>query len=438
MKKLFHLLMILLGAASSSPAQSLAPAQPVPKDIWGHWVVTSQPAATTIWCWGEAEPKKLIGTELAYSAQSFRWKNVRAEDPTATTRTLTAQQFHDENSGGGSKSAQVTLAQLGIKTDRVLEITISHPDASITGASTEIPGDTVLNKDKNTIIFPFAIYTSKPNVTPPFTNDLLGEFMSTQSHGDLDGKVALITGGTTGIGRDTAILFAKNGAKVVVSGRREAEGNETINLVRAAGGDGLFGKSDVSKSSDVQSLIQKTVETFGRLDLAFNNAGIEGQWKPIIEQSEQDWDSVININLKGIWLCLKYEILQMLKQGSPGAIVNMSSVAGLMGSAGAAIYVASKHGVIGLTRNAALECASKNIRVNAVCPAVVETAMADRAFADPQVSKRVLAMHPLGRFGKPSEIAEAVLWLCSDKSSFMTGHYITLDGGMLAGPNPNG
>ena len=254
---------------------------------------------------------------------------------------------------------------------------------------------------------------------------------------DLQNKIALITGGTTGIGRDTAVLFAKNGAKIVVSGRRETEGNEAIALVRAAGGDGLFVKSDVSKAADVQSLIAKTVETFGRIDIAFNNAGIEGQWKPIIEQSEEDWDSVIDINLKGTWLCLKYEIQQMLTQGSGGAIVNMSSVAGLMGSAGAAIYVASKHGVIGLTRNAALECAAKGIRVNAVCPAVIETAMADRAFADPQVSKRVLAMHPLGRFGKPMEIAEAVLWLCSNKSSFMTGHYIVLDGGMRAGPNPN-
>ena len=254
---------------------------------------------------------------------------------------------------------------------------------------------------------------------------------------ELQNKVALITGGTTGIGRDTAVLFAKNGAKVVISGRRETEGNEAIALVRAAGGDGLFVKSDVSKSSDVQSLIAKTVEKFGRLDIAFNNAGIEGQWKPIIEQSEEDWDSVIDINLKGTWLCLKYEMQQMLTEGNGGAIVNMSSVAGLMGSAGAAIYVASKHGVIGLTRNAALECAAKGIRVNAVCPAVIETAMADRAFADPQVSKRVLAMHPLGRFGKPTEIAEAVLWLCSDKSSFMTGHYIVLDGGMRAGPNPN-
>jgi NAD(P)-dependent dehydrogenase (short-subunit alcohol dehydrogenase family) len=254
---------------------------------------------------------------------------------------------------------------------------------------------------------------------------------------ELQNKIALVTGGTTGIGRETAVLFAKHGAKVVISGRREVEGNETIALVRAAGGDGLFVKSDVSKSADVRSLVQKTVEKFGRIDLLFNNAGVEGQWKPITEQTEEDWNSVIDINLKGTWLCLKFVIQHMLKQGTGGAIVNMSSVAGLMGAAGAAIYVASKHGVIGLTRTAALEYATKGIRVNAVCPAVIETAMADRAFGDPEVSKRVLAQHPIGRFGKPIEIAEAVLWLCSDKSSFMTGHYISLDGGMLAGPNPN-
>jgi hypothetical protein len=154
MKKLFYLLMILLGVASSSPARSLAPAQPgpMPKDTWGHWVVTRQPAVTTIACWGEAEGKKLIGTELAYPAQSFRWKNIRTKNPTGTT-TLTAQQFHDENSGGGSNSSQVTFAQLGIKTDHLLESKISHPDASITGATSEIPGDTVLSRDKNTIIF---------------------------------------------------------------------------------------------------------------------------------------------------------------------------------------------------------------------------------------------------------------------------------------------
>ena len=254
---------------------------------------------------------------------------------------------------------------------------------------------------------------------------------------ELQNKVALVTGGTTGIGRDTAVLFAKAGAKVVVSGRRETEGEETSNLIRAAGGDGLFVKSDVSKSSDVQSLVQKTVEKFGRLDIAFNNAGIEGKWVPLIEQSDEDWDAVIDINLKGTWLCLKYEIQQMLKQGGGGTIVNMSSVAGLMGAAGAGVYCASKHGVIGLTRTAALEHAANGIRVNAVCPAVIETAMSDRAFADPEANKRILALHPIGRFGKPVEVAEAVLWLCSSKSSFMTGHYIVLDGGMLVGPNPN-
>ena len=254
---------------------------------------------------------------------------------------------------------------------------------------------------------------------------------------DLENKVALITGGTTGIGRDTAVLFAKAGAKVVFTGRREAEGNETLNLVRAAGGDGFFLKSNVSTSADVQSMVQKTVEKFGRLDVAFNNAGVEGQLGPLTEQTEENWDYVHNINLKGLWLSLKYEVQQMLKQGRGGAIVNMSSVAGLIGAAGLGVYIASKHGVLGLTKTAALEYAPQGIRVNAVCPAVIETAMADRAFGgDPAVNKAMLALHPLGRFGKPIEIAEAVLWMCSEKSSFMTGHEIVLDGGMLAGPTP--
>jgi NAD(P)-dependent dehydrogenase (short-subunit alcohol dehydrogenase family) len=255
---------------------------------------------------------------------------------------------------------------------------------------------------------------------------------------ELDGKVALITGGTTGIGRDAAVLFAKEGAKVVLSGRREAEGKETLEMVRAAGGDGLFVQGDVSKAADVKDLVKKTVEKFGRLDVAFNNAGIEGKWAPIAEQTEEDWDRTIDINLKGTWLCLKYEILQMQKQGRGGAIVNMSSVAGLMGNATAATYCASKHGVLGLTKSAALECALSGIRVNAVCPAVIETPMADRAFADPAVNKWVLGLHPMGRFGRPMEIAEAVLWMCSERASFMTGEMMVLDGGFLAGPNPAG
>ena len=252
---------------------------------------------------------------------------------------------------------------------------------------------------------------------------------------ELDGKVGLVTGGTSGIGRETAVLFAKAGAKVVVAGRREAEGQETVELIRAGGGDALFVKADVSKASEVEALVKKTVENFGRLDVAFNNAGIEGVWVPIVRQSEEDWDRTIDINLKGVWLCLKYEIRQMLRQGGGGAIVNMSSVTGLIGSAGAAAYSASKHGVIGLTKSAALENAKGGIRVNAVCPAVIETPMAERIFGAPQVHKFVLSCHPIGRFGRPMEVAEAVVWMCSDHASFMTGQSLVLDGGFLAGPN---
>jgi NAD(P)-dependent dehydrogenase (short-subunit alcohol dehydrogenase family) len=252
---------------------------------------------------------------------------------------------------------------------------------------------------------------------------------------ELEGKVGLVTGGTSGIGRETAVLFAKAGAKVVVAGRRASEGEETIELVRAAGGEGMFVTTDVSKASEVETLIQKAVERFGRLDVAFNNAGTEGVWTPIVKQSEEDWDRTIAINLKGVWLCLKYEIRQMLKQGSSAAIVNMSSITGLVGGAGAAAYSASKHGVIGLTRSAALENSKKGIRINAVCPGVIETSMADRLFRPPTVHRYVLSCHPIGRFGRPSEIAEAVVWMCSDRASFMTGQSLVLDGGFLAGSN---
>jgi len=251
----------------------------------------------------------------------------------------------------------------------------------------------------------------------------------------LDGKVGLVTGATSGIGRGTAVLFAKAGVKIVVAGRREAEGYETVEMIRAAGGDGLFVKTDVSKASEVEALIRKAVEAFGRLDIAFNNAGIEGVWVPIIRQSEEEFDSTMNVNLKGVWLCLKYEIKQMIKQGLGGAIVNMASISGLVGAAGAAAYSASKHGVIGLTKSAALETARSRIRINAVCPGAVETSMADRLFGAPQVHKYVLSCHPIGRFARPSEVAEAVVWMCSDSASFMTGQSLVLDGGFLAGQN---
>jgi NAD(P)-dependent dehydrogenase (short-subunit alcohol dehydrogenase family) len=253
---------------------------------------------------------------------------------------------------------------------------------------------------------------------------------------ELRGKVVIVTGGTSGIGREASVLFAKAGAKVVVAGRREAEGNETIDFVRATGGDGLFVKTDVSQAAQVDALVQKTVEKFGRLDIAFNNAGIEGTLTPIAEQSEDDWDRTIDINLKGVWLCLKYEIRQMLKQGHGGAIVNMASVAGLMGSAGFATYCASKHGVMGLTKSAALETARNGIRINVVCPAVIETPMGERIFGGPEIRPYAISLHPLGRFGTPMEVSEAVVWMCSDRASFMTGQSLVLDGGFLAGPNP--
>jgi NAD(P)-dependent dehydrogenase (short-subunit alcohol dehydrogenase family) len=249
------------------------------------------------------------------------------------------------------------------------------------------------------------------------------------------GKVVLVTGGTSGIGRETAVLFAKRGARVVVAGRRENEGNETVDLIRRAGSEGIFVRTDVSRAADVKAVLEKTVEAFGGLDYAFNNAGIEGNWVPIVEQSEQDWDQTIDINLKGTWLCLKYELQQMLKQGRGGAIVNNASISSFIGSYGSTTYAASKHGVMGLTKGAALEVARNKIRVNAVCPAAIETPMAERLFGEPDVREKALRFYPLGRFGEPLEVAEAVLWMCSSAAAFMTGQSLVLDGGFLAGPN---
>ena len=252
---------------------------------------------------------------------------------------------------------------------------------------------------------------------------------------ECEGKVALVTGGTSGIGRVTSILFAQKGARVVVAGRREIEGKETIDLIRRAGGEGIFVRADVSRTSEVKALVEKTVAAYGGLDYAFNNAGIEGHWVPIVEQTEDEWDQTIDINLKGTWLCLKYELQQMLKQGRGGVIVNNASISGFIGSYGSATYAASKHGVLGLTKAAALEVARNGIRVNAVCPAAVETPMADRLFGAPEVRKKVLGFYPIARFGKPIEVAEAVLWMCSGAAGFMTGQSLILDGGFLAGPN---
>ena len=247
----------------------------------------------------------------------------------------------------------------------------------------------------------------------------------------LKGKVALVTGGASGIGRATALVFAREGAKVVVADLVAEGGEDTARLIKETGADAFFVKCDVSKAVDVEAMVKKAVDTYGRVDCAFNNAGV-GVMKSTVECKEEEWDRVLSVNLKGVWLCMKYEIIQMLKQGS-GAIVNTSSIFGLIGTQGYAPYTASKHGVVGLTKVAALDCAQAGIRVNAVCPGSVLTPMFEPILADPQLKDAVQKMHPLGRFAKPEEIAEAVLWLCSDTASFVTGVAFPVDGGVVVG-----
>lgn len=256
--------------------------------------------------------------------------------------------------------------------------------------------------------------------------------MKTTTTYDFRTKVALVTGGASGIGRATALAFAKGGAAVVVADMNADEGGKTAHLIQEAGGKSLFFRCDVSKGADVKALIDKTVSTFGRLDFAFNNAGIEGETGITTDCTEENWDRVINTNLKGVWLCMKYEIPQMLKQGS-GAITNCSSIAGLVGFTGIPAYTASKHGVVGLTQTAALEMAKSGIRVNAICPGVIQTPMIDRfTHGDANAEKQLTAGEPVGRVGRPEEIAAAALWLSSDQSSFVTGHSLVVDGGWVA------
>ena len=247
------------------------------------------------------------------------------------------------------------------------------------------------------------------------------------------GEVALVTGGSSGIGRATALLFAAEGARVVVASRRGEESLETVRLIEAAGGEAMFVKTDVSQADDVQALVAKTVERFGALHCAFNNAGVEGApFVPLASYAEATWDEVIDINLKGVFLCMKYELPHLLQ--TRGAIVNMSSVAGLSGGRLGAAYYASKHGVIGLTKAAAIEYADKGVRINAVAPAVIHTPLAERAglaMGDPQMAARVIGLHPMGRIGRPEEVAQAVVWLCSTGASFTTGHTLPVDGGFL-------
>ncbi|RLA44647.1 MAG: short chain dehydrogenase [Gammaproteobacteria bacterium] len=247
-------------------------------------------------------------------------------------------------------------------------------------------------------------------------------------------KIVLITGAGSGIGRESALLFAAEGAKVVVSDINAEAGEGTVELVKQAGGDATFIKCDVSKGPQVEALVQGTVDTYGRLDAAFNNAGVEGDTQATtITCTEENFDLNIAVNLKGVWWCMKYEIEQFLRQESPGAIVNTSSLAGLKGVPRGNAYVAAKHGVIGMTKSASLEFARKDIRVNAVCPGAIETPMLDRIVRGSEKGYEAMRkMEPVGRLGKPSEIAEAVVWLCSDKASFVTGLAMSVDGGSYA------
>ena len=250
---------------------------------------------------------------------------------------------------------------------------------------------------------------------------------------EFEGKVALVTGGGSGIGRATALAFAREGAQVMIGNRNVERGEETVAMIRGAGGTASFQRTDVVVASEVEALIDRAVETCGRLDVAFNNAGIEGDVKPtLIDHTETNFDIVMDINVKGVWLSMKYEIPQMLKTGG-GAIVNCSSVAGVIGFPGIGIYSASKHAVIGLTKAAALEFSAQGIRVNSVNPAVIDTEMVDRLADGMNVKKDDLTtFHPIGRLGRVEEVAEAVLWLCSDKASFVTEHSMMVDGGFTA------
>jgi len=250
--------------------------------------------------------------------------------------------------------------------------------------------------------------------------------------GLVDGKIALVTGGGSGIGRATALTFACEGAKVVVADVVVDGGEETVRLIKAAGGEAIFVKADMARAAEVEAIVQKAVATYGRLDCAHNNAGIEGATARTADYREEDWDRVISINLTGVWFCMKYEIAQMLKQGG-GAIVNTASDAGLLGVPQMPAYVASKHGVVGLTKTAALEYAKSGIRVNAVCPGVIKTPMVDRITGQRAGrAERMAAAEPVGRMGKPEEIAEAAVWLCSDAASFVTGLPMPVDGGIMA------
>jgi NAD(P)-dependent dehydrogenase (short-subunit alcohol dehydrogenase family) len=243
----------------------------------------------------------------------------------------------------------------------------------------------------------------------------------------------LVTGGANGIGRATALAFAREGARVVVCDVDGRGGEETVVQIRPAGGDAQFAAADISKESDVINLIDGTLRSYGQLDVAFNNAGISGAQGPVTTLTEAEWAHVLAINLTGVFLCMKHELVQMEKQGS-GSIINNASILGTVGFAGAAAYTASKHGVLGLTKVAAIEYATKGVRVNAVCPGFIVTPMLERAglLSNDAVKKQIEALHAMHRLGNPAEVAEAVVFLASGRASFITGHPLLVDGGFVS------
>ena len=242
----------------------------------------------------------------------------------------------------------------------------------------------------------------------------------------------MITGAGSGIGRAAAILFAHKGAKVVVTDVSDQHGKETLAAIAKEGGEAIYIHADVSMPQSVEKLIKAVMDHYGRLDLAFNNAGIGGEISSIANMSVEGWNKIIAVNLSSVFYCMKYELAVMEKQGS-GAIVNMSSILGMVGFAQSAGYVAAKHGVIGLTQNAALEYSARGIRVNAVGPAFINTPLLSAAGMTEEIKRTMLApLHPIGRLGQPEEVAELVLWLSSDRASFVTGSYYAVDGGYLA------
>lgn len=242
-------------------------------------------------------------------------------------------------------------------------------------------------------------------------------------------KVIIITGAASGIGKAAAELFAKQGANVVISDIQEAEGKATTESIITTGGKASFFKTDVSKPEEMEALVNFTVKTYGRLDVAVNNAGIGGEINPLADMSIEGWNKVIAVNLNSLFYGMKYQIPAMLKSGG-GSIVNISSILGAVGFAGSAAYTAAKHGVVGLTKTAALEYSAQNIRVNAVGPGFIDTPLLNQL--DAEVKEQLVALHPIGRLGKSEEVAELILWLGSDKSSFVTGSYQSIDGGYLA------